>query len=107
MADDSTSIRELRTLVAGFIAERKWEPYHSPKNLAGSISIEAAELLELFQWEEVSSEDARTNKHLMARIREEVADIMVYIISMANALDMDLSEAVATKVESNRKKFPV
>jgi NTP pyrophosphatase (non-canonical NTP hydrolase) len=107
MADDNTTIGELRKLVAGFISERKWEPYHSPKNLAGSISIEAAELMELFQWEEVSSEDASTNKHLMARIKEEAADIMIYIISLANALDMDLSEAVATKVESNRKKFPV
>jgi NTP pyrophosphatase (non-canonical NTP hydrolase) len=107
MVDEDTTIKELKDKVAAFVADRRWEPYHSPRNLAGSICIEAAELLEIFQWEEVAKEDARTNAQLMTRISDEAADVMIYIISLANALDMDLSEAIARKISSNAKKYPV
>ena len=107
VSDRKTTVKDLRDIVAQFNRERKWEPYHSPKNLAGSISIEAAELLELFQWEDIDKEDARTNRRLMSDIKNEAADIMVYLLALSNALDFDLSEAVARKMESNRKKFKV
>ena len=104
--DESTTIKELKDQVETFVADRNWGPYHSPRNLAGSISIEAAELLEVFQWEDIAKEDARTNKHLMARIRDEAADVLIYVISLANSLDIDLSEAVAQKIRHNAKKYP-
>ena len=105
MTDARTTMKALRDMVAGFVHERKWEPYHQPKNLAASISIEAAELLELFQWEDLDMADVRTNKRLMAEIKDEAADIMVYLLSLANSLQFDLSDAVAKKMESNRKKY--
>lgn len=106
MDDKGTTVGQLKDRVAEFISERKWEPYHSPKNLAGSICIEAAELLEIFQWEEVDSDHARSNKHLMAQMADEVADIMIYILSLANSLDMDLSGAIERKLEKNKDKYP-
>lgn len=105
MTDGKTTVKALRDIVAGFVHERKWEPYHQPKNLAASISIEAAELLEIFQWEDIDKADAKINKHLMAQIKDEAADIMIYLLSLSNALQFDLSEAVAKKVELNKKRF--
>lgn len=107
MADDrTTTVQQLKEKVAEFVAERKWEPYHSPRNLAGSVSIEAAELLEIFQWEDIATADAMSNRHLMDRIRDEAADIVIYILSLANSLDMDLSDAIERKIGENRKKYP-
>jgi dCTP diphosphatase len=107
MVDNKTTVKELRDIVAKFVHERKWEPYHQPKNLAASISIEAAELLEIFQWEDIETSDAKINKHLMAQIKGEAADIMIYLLSLANSLEFDLTEAVNRKMEHNRKRFKV
>ena len=107
MTDGNTTVKDLRDMVGEFIHARKWEPYHQPKNLAASISIEAAELLEIFQWEDIDKADARINKHLMAQIKDEAADIMIYLLSLSNALQFDISEAVAKKVETNKKRFKV
>lgn len=105
MKDNATTVKDLKEMVAKFIHERKWEPYHQPKNLAASISIEAAELLEIFQWEDIETADAKINKHLMAQIKGEAADIMIYLLSLSNALQFDISEAVNKKVELNKKRF--
>jgi NTP pyrophosphatase (non-canonical NTP hydrolase) len=105
MADGRTTVKELKDIVEKFVHERKWEPYHRPKNLAVSISIEAAELLEIFQWEDLDPADTKLNKRLMSEIKDEAADIMIYLLSLANSLQFDLSDAVARKMESNRKRF--
>jgi dCTP diphosphatase len=105
MADAKTTVKDLRNLVEKFVHERKWEPYHQPKNLAASISIEAAELLEIFQWEDLDKADVRTNKLLMSQIKDEAADIMVYILALSNSLQFDLSDAIAKKMEANKKKY--
>jgi len=105
MADTKTTVKDLRELVEQFVHERHWEPYHQPKNLAASISIEAAELLELFQWEDLDKADVRSNKLLMSRIKDEAADIMVYILSLSNSLQFDLSDAIAKKMVANKKKY--
>lgn len=106
MGDDNTTIMDIRRMMAEFIAEREWVTYHTPKNIAISMCIEAAELLENFQWEEYSISDIKNNEKIMANIRDEVADVFLYLCSMCNTLDIDLSDAVCAKLEKNRKKYP-
>ncbi|WP_144875961.1 nucleotide pyrophosphohydrolase [Microbacterium sp. 1.5R] len=89
-----------RTLhaLADFVAERDWNQFHSPENLAKSISIEAGELLECFQW--TSNPDQR-------RVEEELADVVTYCIHLANKLGVDLDEIVQSKLEKSAAKYPV
>ena len=106
--DSEATVQELRELVREFIHERNWEKYHNPKNLAEAICIEGAELLEVFQWfspEEASSWKSVPSK--LKRIREELADIFIYCLSMANVMDIDITEAVASKIKQNEKKYPL
>lgn len=90
-----------------FVKDRKWEKYHKPKNLAESISIEAAELLEEFQWKsEEEIESLLEDIEKKSSVEEEVADVMIYCLSLANRLDIDVSEAILKKLESNKEKYP-
>jgi len=86
--------RELRE----FVAERDWAQFHSPENLAKSISIEAGELLEEFQWGEPADEQA---------VRDELADVLTYCLLLADRLGADPAEIVRTKLEKTRAKYPV
>ena len=107
MKDKSTTIRELRNLVAEFIRERDWEQFHDPKNLAMSIAIEAAELMEHFQWDRNEQIPAILEDPGHRReIEEELADVVCYCLSLANNLEIDLSEAVERKVLKNAEKYP-
>jgi len=106
--DDSTTLKELRTLVARFVADRDWERYHTPKNLAVSIAIEAAELMEHFQWQNNLAEGEHylaDNAH-KAAVADELADIVIYCLSFANSADIDVSEAICTKMTRNESRFP-
>jgi len=105
MSDGQTTLQDLRDRMAAFVRERDWEQYHTPKNLSMSIAIEAAELMEHFQWltvEQSKSLDARA----LREIGEELADIVIYALSMANFLQLDLSETVLAKMEKNIRKYP-
>jgi NTP pyrophosphatase (non-canonical NTP hydrolase) len=105
--DSEATFQELKEHVRGFIAKRGWEKYHNPKDLAEAVCIEAAELLEVFQWstvQEVSSWGNDPSK--MERIREELADVLIYCMSMANTLNIDLSEAILRKLKKNEEKYP-
>lgn len=107
MNDAQTRVQELRALIAEFVAAREWERYHDPKNLAMSIAIEAAELMEHFQW--VRSEElARLlgDETLRGEVRDELADVVCYVLALANVLDVDLSAAVSEKVKKNSVKYP-
>lgn len=92
-----------REAVLRFRDERNWKQFHNPKDLAISISLEAAELLEVFQWSgpDVSAEGR------MDRIREELADIANYCILMADACNLDLDEIILEKIKVNERKYPV
>ena len=107
LGDDQTTVAELRDLVADFVAEREWSVYHSPKNLAMSIAIEAAELMEHFQWidTETSSEVA-DDPERRAAAGEELADVVGYCLAMAGALKIDLSQTVRDKMRKNHAKYP-
>lgn len=105
--DETTTIAALRRLIAEFVAERQWEKYHDAKNLSASIAIEAAELMELFQWvrnDELASFLADPRHRAAAA--EELADVLCYALSLANVLRIDVAAAVQDKVEKNRRKYP-
>jgi len=94
-------LEDLVQEVKEFRDERNWKKYHTPKNLALSISIEAAELLELFQWKEDSMKNIERE-----RLEEEMADIMIYLLALSEITDVDLKKAVKTKLEKNKEKYP-
>jgi dCTP diphosphatase len=103
MADNTTTVAALRSRVAEFVRVRDWEKFHRPANLAKAISVEAAELLELFQWR---ADSEVIDAALRSRAEEELADVVIYCLSAANALALDLSEAVQRKLDRNEEKYP-
>jgi NTP pyrophosphatase (non-canonical NTP hydrolase) len=107
MMDDYTTLADLGRRVAEFVAARHWEQFHTPKNLSSSIAIEAAELLEHFQWlTDEQAEAAMQDGEKLAAVADEMADVVIYALSLANTLDVDVSEAVLRKLERNEQRFP-
>ena len=106
MSDELTQVRQLRDKVREVVNERNWNNYHHPKELAISIAIEAAELLEIFQWDEkMDIQKMKADEKTMNKIKDEVADVMTYILCLSNQLDLDLSEIVLAKIEKHRTKY--
>src|SRR5271163_3437133 len=100
------SLEELRDALQRFASERDWDQFHSPKNLAIALSVEAAELLEHFQWTpETYSAVLAPNQH--AKVREEIADVLLYLIRLADKLNIDLLAAATDKIGINAGKYPV
>jgi len=95
----------LQNQLREFARERDWEQFHSPKNLAAALSVEASELLEIFQWmteEESASLDDKTARSAA----EEIADVQIYLARIADRLGIDIESAVTTKLKANREKYP-
>src|SRR3989441_6364661 len=99
MQDTIARIRKFRD-------DRDWQQFHDPKNLAVSISIEAAELLELFQWKTGEEANTYARKH-KERVSEEIADVAIYIVELADNLGIDLLKAIEEKLDKNAQKYPV
>ncbi len=95
--------KELVNKIIKFRDNRNWFQFHNPKDLAISISLEAAELLELFQWS--NSDDVVDNN--LQELQDELADILIYCHLMADKLDIDLDKAVEEKLEKNKQKYPI
>lgn len=89
-----------------FAVERDWEKFHSPKNLVMALSVEVAELQECFQWL-TESQSKELNNHQLACVREEIADVQLYLIRLAGQLGIDIESACWAKLEKNSKKYPV
>ncbi len=107
MSDSDTTIAQLRQLIHDFVARRDWHQFHTPKNLAMSMAIETAELMEHFQW--LSAEQSRALAGQPERLRavgEELADVLCYALAMANELGLDLSTTIRQKVQKNELKYP-
>jgi dCTP diphosphatase len=96
---------DLRQRLAEFAAERDWEPFHSPKNLAMALAAEAGELLEHFQWL-TEEQSASLAPDAMAAVALELADIQLYLVRLADRLNIDLVEAAHRKIEINARKYP-
>jgi NTP pyrophosphatase (non-canonical NTP hydrolase) len=89
---------ELLLALRQFVSERNWEQFHTPENLAKSISIESAELLELFQWAEPSN---------LEDVKDELADILTYCILLADKYDLDVEEIILEKLDKTKGKYPI
>lgn len=102
------SIKYLKSLVIKFRDDRKWLKYHNPKDLAISIAIEAAELLELFQWKSIDEvAELAQNKEFIERVSDEIADIFIYILSLVDIMKINLGEATIRKIKKNEVKYPI
>jgi NTP pyrophosphatase (non-canonical NTP hydrolase) len=100
-----SDLRQLRDLVRQFVDERDWDQFHTPKNLAAALTVEAAELLEHFQWlQNGRAEELGPDK--LVEVRHEMADVLVYLVRIADKLDVDLMQAVQDKMVLNRAKYP-
>jgi NTP pyrophosphatase (non-canonical NTP hydrolase) len=102
------NLDEIRKRLAQFAQARNWDQFHSPKNLSMGLAAEAAELLEIFQWltDEQSKEIVHNDKE-MAQIRQVIADVMIYLVRLADKLNIDVEKAILEKIELNEKKYPV
>lgn len=107
MNDDATTLADCKALVECFVSERDWQPFHRPNQLAMSLCSEAAEVLELFLWRgDESVEDITSDPERMAELRDELADVLMNVLSLSNRLDIDLSAALEAKMRRNAKKYP-
>src|SRR5262245_60037574 len=107
MSDSTTTIAELRKIIADFVAERDWSQFHSPKNVSMALAIEAAELMEHFQW--LTTEDSRKlagDPQKLSDVGEELADVIGYSFALANELGIDVSDAIRNKMVKNVQKYP-
>ena len=105
--DASSTVAELRELVADFVAQRDWSQFHAPKNISMALAIEAAELMEHFQW--ISPEASREipqDPDTLAAVGEELSDVFGYTLALANELGIDISTAFRAKMVKNSRKYP-
>lgn len=107
MPDASTPIQHLKAVMRQFVDERDWRQFHSPKNLSMSLAIEAAELMEHFQWIDIAaSRQVKDDPQKLAAIGEELADVLCYAVALANELGLDISDIVERKMQKNAVKYP-
>jgi NTP pyrophosphatase (non-canonical NTP hydrolase) len=100
-----TELEGLRVQLRGFAAARDWDQFHSPKNLAMALSVEAAELLEIFQW--LTEEHSRNlAPETQAAVSEEIADVLLYLIRLGDQLGIDPVAAAQRKMLANERKYP-
>ncbi len=105
--DNETTVAELRRNMAAFVAERDWRQFHTPKNITMALAVEAAELMEHFQWM-----DSEASRHIardpdkLAAVSEEIADVVGYAMAIANELGIDLSQTIRAKMVKNEVKYP-
>jgi NTP pyrophosphatase (non-canonical NTP hydrolase) len=104
--ESPSPLHELRDALRQFAADRDWDQFHSPKNLATALTVEAAELLEHFQWLKDGTA-GELGPEKLAQVRAELADVLLYLIRLADKLDVDLIAAAKDKLEVNARKYPV
>lgn len=108
VTDPTTTVAQLRRQVEDFVAQRDWHQFHTPKNLAMSLAIEAAEVMEHFQW--LTPEESRAvgqDPARLAQVADELADVLCYALALCNELNLDLSSAITAKLAKNALKYPV
>jgi len=107
MSDATDSLASLKQAMQAFVDERQWRPFHDPKNLSMAIATEAAELMEHFRW--LTNAESRAiagSEPDMQAVRDELADIMCFVLSFANSLNIDISSAIRSKLVKNAEKYP-
>ena len=100
------NISKIQSQLEDFASERDWEQFHTPKNLSMALSVEASELVEIFQW--LNPEESNSpNQKQIQEINSEVADIAMYLLRFCSVLGIDIEEAIEKKLEKNALKYPV
>jgi NTP pyrophosphatase (non-canonical NTP hydrolase) len=108
MPDQTTSVHALREAMRTFVAERDWDQFHSPKNLAMALVAEAAEVMEHFLWmENAASRSVAADPARLEQVADEIADVLGVCLALCNALDLDLSDIFLRKMSKNVLKYPV
>ena len=97
--------KKIKSEIRKFVDERDWEQFHTPKNLSMALSVEASELLEIFQWQK-ADEYKNANKKQKEMIKDEIADIFYYLVRISEKLNIDIEKALIKKMKKNRKKYP-
>lgn len=107
MNKDQVNLGLVKKRLREFASERDWEQFHSPKNLAMALSVEASELVELFQWADQGGHTVIKDPKQKQEVEKEIADIFNYLVKFADMLDMDLETQALSKIEENSAKYPV
>jgi NTP pyrophosphatase (non-canonical NTP hydrolase) len=108
MSDTTTTVSQLRDAWAQFVAEREWQQFHSPKNLVMALSVEVSELMEHFLWiDNSTSHQVALDAAVREQVSDELADVAGVVFALCNALNLDLSDAIANKMAKNVVKYPV
>lgn len=106
-SDDDTTMGALRQMVRDFVDQRDWRQFHAPKNISMALSVEAAELMEHFQWMTVAESRAvGDDPARLGLVGEELADVMCYAMALANELDIDIASTMRAKMKKNEAKYP-
>jgi dCTP diphosphatase len=101
-------LKSLQKRIEKFVSQRDWEQFHSLKNLSMSLSVEAAELMEHFQWVNEDDCDPKTlEKNEYQEIKEEIADVMIYSLMLSSEMDLDPLDAIEEKIKKNEEKYPI
>jgi NTP pyrophosphatase (non-canonical NTP hydrolase) len=98
------NLKKVTQLQRAFVKARDWEQFHTPKNLAVALSVEASELLEVFQW---MKDKESLKPEAAAHVREEIADVFFYLVRLSDVLEIDLEQAFMDKMKKNARKYPV
>lgn len=98
-------VKKIETILAEFSKQRDWDQFHSPKNLSMALSVEASELVEIFQWL-TEEQSYHLDVTQLQHVKEEIADIIIYILNLCRKLDINLESAVLEKIKANSKKYP-
>ena len=108
MSDTTTTVAQLREAWARFVSEREWQQFHSPKNLVMALAVEVSELMEHFLWiDNAASHQVAQDAKVREQVADELADVAGVVFALCNALDLDLSDAIASKMAKNVLKYPV
>jgi dCTP diphosphatase len=108
MSEETLDLKRVKLALRSFADKRDWGKFHNPKNLVMALSVESSELVEIFQWlNEGESKTITDSNEKMEQVKDEIADILMYTIRLADVLNFDISESIKSKMEKNEIKYPV
>ena len=105
--DNNTSVSFFKSKVQKFVRDRNWTKFHTPKSLIQALSIEVSELSEIFLFKDISLDTINSDKELLENISGEISDVFIYLISLVNSINLDLTSAFIKKMEKNKDKYSV
>ena len=105
--DNNSSVSFFKNEVQKFVRDRNWTKFHTPKNLIQALSIEVSELSEIFLFKDISLDTINRDKELLEKISDEISDVFIYLISLVNSINLDLTSAFIKKMEKNKDKYSV